>query len=86
MVFVAGVVIIATMEPSAASQGGRFYLAIVALVILAGIDGSYGWLEQRRRPFSMEGPGEHAYRRYLYISLGLLLAAAVLIGLALILR
>jgi hypothetical protein len=86
VVFVAAVMIIATMESSAASQGGRLYLAIVAIVILAGIDGCYGWLEQRRRPFSMEGPGEHAYRRYLYVSLGLLLlAAAALIGLALIL-
>ena len=74
------------MDASSASQGGRIYVAIAGLVVLGGIDSAYGWLEARRRPFWMEGPGEVAYRRYLYVSFGLLaLAAVVLIGLAVLL-
>jgi hypothetical protein len=83
VIFVVAVLILATMDDASRSQGGRVYVTIVAIVILAAIDGAYGRLEERRRPFWMEGPGEAAYRRYLYWSLGLLLAAAVaLIALA----
>jgi hypothetical protein len=82
-VFVVAVLILATMDDASRSQGGRVYVTIAAIFILGAIDGAYGRLEYRRRPFWMEGPGEAAYRRYLYWSLGLLLAAAVtLIALA----
>ena len=82
-VFVLAVLILATMDEGSRAQGGRVYVTIVAILILAAIDRQYGRLEERRRPLWMEGPGEAVYRRYLYWSLGLLLAAAAaLIALA----
>lgn len=82
-VFVVAVLILATMDEGSRAQGGRVYVTIAAIMILAAIDGLYGRLEMRRRPLWMEGPGEAAYRRYLAWSVGLLLAAAVaLIALA----
>lgn len=82
-VFVVAVLILATMDDGSRSQGGRVFVTIAAILILAAIDGQYGRLETRRRPLWMEGPGEAAYRRYLAWSVGLLLAAAVaLIALA----
>ena len=83
VVFVLAVLILATMDEGSRSQGGRVYVTIAAIFILAAIDAQYGRLEYRRRPLWMEGPGEAAYRRYLFWSLGLLLAASVaLIALA----
>jgi hypothetical protein len=82
-VFVAAALMLATMDAGTRAQGGRIYVTIAAILILAAIDGQYGRLEWRRRPLWMEGPGEVAYRRYVVSSVGLLLAAAAaLIALA----
>ena len=82
-VFVVAALILATMDDGTRAQGGRVYVTIAAILILAAIDAQYGRLEWRRRPLWMEGPGEAAYRRYLGSSVLLLLtAAAALIALA----
>ena len=82
-VFVVAALILATMDDGTRAQGGRVYVTIAAILILAAIDGQYGRLEWRRRPLWMEGPGQAAYRRYLGSSVLLLLtAAAALIALA----
>lgn len=65
------------------AQGGRVYVTVAAILILAALDGQYGRLKWRRRPLWMDGPGEAAYRRYLVSSTVLLgTAAAALIALA----
>lgn len=69
------------MDGGSRSQGGRFYIAIAALVILGAVDSSFRKLVIRRAPFSF-GTTE-AESRYALISLLLLLlSAAVLFGAA----
>ena len=69
------------MDGGSRSQGGRFYIAIAALVILGAVDSSFRKLVIRRAPFSF-GTTE-AESRYASISLLLLLlCAAVLFGAA----
>ena len=69
------------MDGGSRSQGGRFYVAIAAIVILGAVDSQFRKLVVRRAPFSL-GTTE-AESRYAMISLLLMLLSAVLlIGLA----
>jgi hypothetical protein len=69
------------MDSGSRSQGGRFYVAIAALVILGAVDSQFRKLVIRRLPFSLTTTD--AERRYAMVSLLLLLVSAVaLIGLA----
>ena len=69
------------MDGGSRSQGGRFYIAIAALVILGAVDSSFRKLVIRRAPFSFGTT--QAESRYALISLLLLLlSAAVLFGAA----
>lgn len=62
-------------------SGGRFYVAIVALVILGAVDSQFQKLVIRRQPFSLTTT--EAERRYAMVGLSLMLVSAVLlIGLA----
>jgi hypothetical protein len=65
------------MDGGSRSQGGRFYLAIAALVILGAVDSAFRKLVIRRAPFSF-GTTE-AESRYALISLLLLLISAVVL-------
>jgi hypothetical protein len=83
-IFAGAVLIMLGMDSSSRSQGGRLYVAVVAVVLLGTVEGQYARLVERRRPLWTEGPGEAAYRRYVVRSaVLLLLAALVLMGLAL---
>jgi hypothetical protein len=75
------VVMMVSIDGGPGSQGGRWYVAVAALLLLGAVDSQYAWLLRRREPLSLtESPG---YRRYRIGSLLLLLAAAVvLLGLA----
>jgi hypothetical protein len=69
------------MDGGSRSQGGRFYVAIAAIVILGAVDSQFRKLVTRRAPFSL-GTTE-AESRYALVSLLLMLLSAVLlIGLA----
>ena len=65
------------MDGGSRSQGGRFYVAIAALVILGAIDSQFRKLVERRAPFSI-GTTE-AESRYALISLLLLLVSGVIL-------
>jgi hypothetical protein len=65
------------MDSGSRSQGGRFYVAIAALVILGAVDSQFRKLVARRAPFSI-GTTE-AQNRYGLISLLLLLISAVVL-------
>ncbi|GEM_PF-2128343 len=68
------------LDPASRSQGGRFYVAIGALVILAGIDSQFRRLLERRRQSLFSTAAES---RYALLSLSLLVFIAVLLfGLA----
>ncbi|HEY2919628.1 MAG TPA: hypothetical protein VGK77_11625 [Candidatus Binatia bacterium] len=69
------------MDSGSRSQGGRFYVAIAALVILGAVDSQFRKLVVRRAPFSLTTT--EAESRYSLVSLLLLLiSAVVLIGAA----
>jgi hypothetical protein len=79
-----GAFLMLKMDGGSRSQGGRFYVAIAALVILGAVDSQFRKLVARRAPFSV-GTTE-AESRYALISLLLLLlSAVVLFGAALLL-
>jgi hypothetical protein len=65
------------MGSSSRSQGGRFYVAIAALVILGAVDSQFRKLVARRAPFSLATT--KVERRYALISLLLLLVSAVIL-------
>jgi hypothetical protein len=65
------------MDGGSRSQGGRFYVAIAALVILGVVDSQFRKLVERRAPFSI-GTTE-AESRYALISLLLLLVSGVIL-------
>jgi len=65
------------MDGGSRSQGGRFYVAIAALVILGAVDSQFRKLVARRAPFSL-GTTE-AESRYALNSLLLLLISAVIL-------
>ena len=69
------------MDSGSRSQGGRFYVAIAALVILAAVDSQFRKLISRRQPFSLTTT--EAERRYDLVSLlPAVFSAVLLIGLA----
>jgi hypothetical protein len=69
------------MDSGSQGQGGRFYVAIAALVILGAVDSQFRKLVARRAPFSLTTT--EAESRYSLISLlVLLLSALVLFGVA----
>jgi hypothetical protein len=69
------------MDSGSRSQGGRFYVAIAALVLLGAVDSQFRKLVIRRMPFSLTTTA--AESRYAMVSLLLMLVSAVvLIGLA----
>jgi hypothetical protein len=65
------------MDGGSRSQGGRFYMAIAALVILGFVDSQFRKLVARRAPFSI-GTTE-AESRYALVSLLLLLVSGVIL-------
>jgi hypothetical protein len=65
------------MDGGSRGQGGRFYVAIAALVILGAVDSQFRKLVERRAPFSF-GTTE-AESHYALISLLLLLVSAVIL-------
>lgn len=65
------------MDGGSRSQGGRFYVAIAALVILGAVDSQFRKLVTRRAPFSLTTT--EAESRYSLVSLLLLLIAAVVL-------
>jgi hypothetical protein len=65
------------MDGGSRSQGGRFYVAIAALVILGAVDSQFRKLVERRAPFSI-GTTE-AERHYALVSLLLLLVSGVIL-------
>jgi len=79
---VAGAVfLMVKMDSGSRSQGGRFYVAILALVILGAVDSQFRKLVKRNLPFSLATT--EAESRYNLLSLLLLVVAAVfLISLA----
>jgi len=65
------------LDSGSRSQGGRFYVAIAALVILGAVDSQFRKLVARRAPFSLTTT--EAESRYALISLLLLLITAVVL-------
>jgi hypothetical protein len=83
-VFVVAVFIMFDMDAGSRSQGGRFFVAVGAMVVLGALDTQYGRSVWRRTPFFWTDSPEYA--RYRWRSLGLmLLAGLVLFGLAFLL-
>jgi hypothetical protein len=72
------------MDAGSRSQGGRFYVALAALVAFGAVESQLARLVRRRAPLSLTTTAVE--RRYTLVSLLLMLVAAVvLIGLALLL-
>jgi hypothetical protein len=72
------------MDRSSVSQGGRYYVAVAALVALGAIDAQIQKTFNRRLPFSLTTTPQES--RYALISLlSLIAAGVVLIGVAWIL-
>jgi hypothetical protein len=83
-ILVGAVLMMLTMDAASRSQGGRFYAAVVAVVLLGLVDTQFARLAKRRNPLSWIETAE--YRRYQVRSLLLLLLSTlVLVGLALLL-
>ncbi len=61
------------LDAGSRSQGGRWFVAVAALVALGAVDSRYAWLRRRELLTLTETPG---YRRYRVRSLLLLVAAA----------
>jgi hypothetical protein len=59
------------------SQGGRFYVAIAALVILGAVDSQFRQLIERRAPFSIATTETES--RYAMVSLLLMLISTVVL-------
>lgn len=83
-ILVGAVFLMLKMDNSSQSQGGRFYVAIGALILLGFVDSQFGWVIKRHAPFSITTTSQE--RRYYIISLVIMFVSAlVLIGLALLL-
>ncbi len=59
-VFAGGVFLLVAMSSTSEGRGARLAVAVAAVLLLGWIDTQFGWLAERRRPFSMSGPGESA--------------------------
>lgn len=77
-IFGFAILIIATMEAGSKSQGGRWYVAVGAMVALGAIDTQYGRLVRRRLPFDLFGFSQQWMRYGLKSMLLLCLAGLVL--------
>jgi len=76
-----GAAIIVTMDESSESQGGRYYVAVAAIVALGIIDTQIGRLMRRRLPWSITTqPAERRYHLRSYFLL--ILVSLFLLGLA----
>jgi hypothetical protein len=83
-IFAGAILIMVDMDRSSVSQGGRYYLAVAAVVVLGFLDGQFQKILKRQIPFSLTTTPKES--RYALISLLLLTAAGVvLIGVAWIL-
>ena len=80
-VFAGAILMMIDMDRSSISQGGRFYVAIFALVILVGLFSQLQKLLTRRIPFSL-GTTPQESRYALNGFLLLTAAATVLLGVA----
>ena len=81
IVLVAAIIIILNMDTSSKSQGGRYYVAIGALVILGFLDSQMARIVKRRAPFNLGTTKPE--RIYAAVSfLLMLLVAVVLLGMA----
>ena len=84
VVFVVAIFIMFDMDAGSKSTGGRFFVAVGAMVALGVLDKFYGRLVWQRTPFFWTESDE--YRRYRWRSLGLmLLAGLILFGCAFLL-
>lgn len=80
-VLAGAILIILNMDRGSASQGGRYYVAIGALVILGALDTQFGRLVKRRAPLRPWTTKQE--RIYAGVSLLLMLIfAGILFGLA----
>jgi len=65
------------LDSGSRSQGGRFYVAIAALVILGAVDSQFRQLIERRAPFSIATTETES--RYAMVSLLLMLISTVVL-------
>lgn len=85
VVFALGAVMIANIDASSRSQGGRFYVAVATVVVLGVLNERANWLARRRwKAPGFFGMSDEARRFTLLSTLGLVLAAVLLLGLALL--
>jgi hypothetical protein len=83
-IFAGAILIIVNMDRGSASQGGRFYVAIFALAALGWVGSQIKRVWMRSIPYSLSTTPQE--RWYSLVSLVVLLAAAaILIGLAVLL-
>jgi len=80
-IFAGAVFLIAKIEGDSRSQGGRYYVAVAAIIALGAVDWQIGRL--LRRPYALGLATTRCERNYRIVSLLLMFAAAiVLFGLA----
>ena len=77
LAILAGAIFLMVKLHSARSQGGRFYVAIAALVILGAVDSQFRQLIERRAPFSIATTETES--RYAMVSLLLMLISTVVL-------
>jgi hypothetical protein len=75
-IVVGAVILMLRLDASLRSQGGRFFVAGAAVVLLALVESRFAWLERRRRGWF----DATASQRYGLRSLLFLLAAVVVLG------
>jgi hypothetical protein len=81
VVLAGAIVVMAAVEGSARAQGGRYLVAVVAILVLGAVDTQFDRLARRRHPLGWVLTDE--YRRHVLRGLLLLLLAAILLlGLA----
>lgn len=76
-VFLAALLIIASMSRSETSQGTPFFVATAAVIALAALEAQLGRLRHRFRPFHIGTSASE--RNYVIVSAIILIAAAVVL-------
>jgi hypothetical protein len=77
-----GIALMLTMDASSAAQGWRFFIAVIAILLIAVVERQLRWLMRRRLPLSLTPLPEE--RRYARNALLLMSAVSILLlGLAL---